>query len=105
MNAKSLRFFLIILVFAFSLGITSPGCCFWGDDDDYSSLSFDGFVDAFANAYINNDTYTASLLKAGYPSYYDRMLNNLYNNSNDMSRSQSDRDLAAGFYSWAVKIR
>ncbi len=96
-------FLLPALFFALILSAANfSGCCFWGDDT--SDLSFDSFVSEFAEAFIDNDTSYASTLKSAYPSYYDRMLNNLQSNMNNMNKTQDERNTAALFYAWASLI-
>lgn len=101
MQKRSLLFSVIFFALIFSAANFS-GCCFWGDDD--YSLDFDGFVSEFAEAFIDNDTDTASSLKAAYPSYYNRMLNNLQSNMNNMNKTQDERNTAALFYAWASLV-
>lgn len=91
------------LLFALLISaLNISGCCFWGDDT--SGLDFDSFVTEFAEAFIDNDTSTASALKSAYPSYYSRMLNNLQSNMNNMNKTQDERNTAALFYAWASLI-
>ncbi len=97
------KYLLIILISiqAFSF----QACCLGGDTYDYSSLSFDDFVDLFAQAFVDNDTSNASYLKSLYPGYYNRMLDNLYYNSQNKDKTKSERNAASLFYAWAVLIK
>lgn len=104
MKAKSLLVVLLAFLFLGSTATSFSGCCWWDDSTDYSSLTFDQYVDLFAEAFVDNDLNTARWLKANYPGFYQRMLNNLDYNSKNMSKSQEDRNLAALFYAWAVLV-
>jgi hypothetical protein len=101
----------ILLVSLTFLSVNSfSGCC-WGDscwggsNYDYNDLTFDEYVDLFAQAFVDNDTSLASTLKSLYPSFYNRMLDNLNYNSKNKEKTKDERNAAALFYAWALLVK